>query len=204
MLVWLCIKQLPLPLFPLQAFHFNFSLGFSPWLYGAGRRAGDRQTSLQTPTSTWALGSSQKAVNKVSQEALSDKARTISIWVNSHPSDQAGLIHTGPWEQALGEHTLAEVDTELGSVLPVQQYGQPCVSTGGRALPLFSSLARLQPLGPTICSVTSHRDNWEHKLATNSHWCWLEEAEVRVEMGRPRCDEGCGQQQPALDNHWFF
>lgn len=64
---------------------------------------------------------SHKAVNKVSQRALSDKARTISIWVNSHPSDQAGLIHTGPWEQPLGEHTLAEVDTELGSTLPVQQ-----------------------------------------------------------------------------------
>ena len=164
----------------------------------AGRRAGDQQTSLQTPTRTSVLGSSHKVVNKVSQRPLSDKARTISIWVNPHPADQAGLIHAGPWEQPLGEHMLAEVDTELGSMLPVHQYGQPCVSLGGRALPLFSSLAQLQPLGPTVCSVTSHRGNPEHKVATNSHWCWLEEAEVHIEMGSPRCDEACGQQQSAL------
>jgi len=67
----------------------------------ADRRGGDQQTCLQTPTRTRTFGSSHEVVNKVSQGPFSGKARTISTWVNSHPADQAGLLHTGPWEQPL-------------------------------------------------------------------------------------------------------
>lgn len=56
----------------------------------AGRRAGDEQTSLQTPTRTRTLGSSHEVVNKVRQAPLSDKPWTISIWLNS---DSAGWSH---------------------------------------------------------------------------------------------------------------
>lgn len=103
---------------------------------------------LTDSTRTGTPSSSHKVLNEVSQGLLSGKAQTIPIWVNSHPTDQVGLIHAGPGEQLLGEHTLTEVDTELGTVLPVMgassesssgQLSRPClgVSCLRQHLPTF-------------------------------------------------------------------
>lgn len=75
----------------------KLSNGAGTALLEAGRRASDQQT-LQIPTRTRAFGSSHIVINKVREQPHSGKAWTISIRVNTHPANQAGLIHAGPWK----------------------------------------------------------------------------------------------------------